>query len=165
MMIRNPKESDLPAITQIYADWYVDLNGKIQNEEVVYWAKQVKDSIENINKIHYLISADNNEIATGIIGWRGDIPIDLKKFTKKSAVELYGIFMRKQFQRQGIGRALMNVFYKNIQGKYDEVILLSADRFKASWKFYEALEFEHVGDLPYKHSEALSRIYRKEIIL
>ena len=142
---RKPEEDDLSKIRLIFSDWYMNQEGTIQNDEVNYWTNKVEKSIKKEIKMDYLVAVNDKSEICGIIGWRGNIHKILTPYTKKKAVELYDLFILKKYQNTGIGKNLIKNFLEKVKNEYEEVVFVSAERWKEAWGFYDKLGFNRVG--------------------
>ena len=160
---RKPKESDLEEIKNIFSDWYVNQDGTVQSGEVSYWVGKVEKSIKKEIKMDYLVAVNNESHVCGIIGWRWDIHKVLTPYVKKKTVELYNLFILKKYQNNGIGKVLISNFLEKVKNEYEEVVFVSAERWKGAWSFYDKLGFNRVGKT--KLSEGNNYIvFQKDLI-
>lgn len=143
--IRKPEEKDLNEIREVFSDWYRDLEGNIQEDEVNYWVQKVEKTLRGEVNMDYLVAVGDEEQVCGIIGWRGNIHKILVPYAKKKAVELYDLFVLKKCKNLGIGKNLIERFLNEASKNYEEVVFVSAERWKDAWPFYDKLGFNRVG--------------------
>jgi L-amino acid N-acyltransferase YncA len=152
MEIRKARKEDLEQIRNIYAQWYTDEStGKPSEEDISYFTKKIEDAISkteaSLQSDYYCLVAENEKgKIIGILGLRKPHHKLLPFTTTTNAMEIYSLFALER--NMGVGRALVHTL-KNTAAikKYKEIIVLSANRWKESWPFYDALSFERIGTL------------------
>lgn len=163
VVIQSPAITDLERISQIYSEYYVDEEGKIDPEEIKYFTELIEKSIKETSSDateSYLVARKQNEIQ-GIAGYRNVIKKFLPYTVTPNPLEVYVLFVEKNHSRQGIGKELIE-YIKTIAIKkgYTELVVRSASKFRDSgWKFYEKLGFQEVGTIPEKTGQE-SKIFK-----
>jgi N-acetylglutamate synthase-like GNAT family acetyltransferase len=161
--IRKPSKRDIAGIKSIFSDWWRDSDGNIEKEEVDYWTEKVKDAIAGETGTKYLVAINNENTVCGIIGWRGNIHKILVPYAKKKAVELYDLFVLKKCKNLGIGNNLIERFLNEASKNYEEVVFVSAERWKDAWPFYDKLRFNRVGFIRSEKTGELYQIFQIDL--
>lgn len=119
---------------------YILRNTPITEEEQL---KKVKRYLEEIRKKEriYLVATHKGKII-------GSVNVERKKFKEKHVGTL-GVFVKKNFRNEGIGKALMKEIIK--RSKKIGIKLITLDLFKVNkmaFILYKKLGFKKYGELP-----------------
>lgn len=155
MIIRPAIKEDLEKIREIYAPYYP------KQEDLDHFVGRVNEALGGTEEavrrdMHYLVAEQDGSVVA-VLGFRTPHS-KLFPFTKtERPVELYSLFSRAK--GGGAGKALVKKMFQIVREKnYSEVVVYSNKLFQESWGFYDALDFERVGDLD------MGRVWRKPIL-
>ncbi|KKT28563.1 MAG: hypothetical protein UW43_C0001G0039 [Candidatus Yanofskybacteria bacterium GW2011_GWA1_44_21] len=166
MEIRNVKKEDITEIRNIYSKSYIDEeSGRPKDEDVDYFTKKVEDYVdqtkESLGSDYYYLVAENNTKVIGVIGTRKPHVRLLPLAKTDNSVELYSLFVLEK--NLGVGKSLVNKIIEICRQKgYSEMMVLSANRWKESWPFYDKLGFERAGTIT-ELSGRLSQVWTREL--
>ena len=110
--IRQATLEDLPEITSIFRDTIIHVNSKDYSEkQIAVWASGADDAetwTERINTFYFIVAEINN----AIVGFA----------YLKNGNYFDGLFVHKDFQRQGIGSKLLRIIESQVMMHDFEVI-------------------------------------------
>lgn len=123
----------------IYTAWGETYKGLIPDSildgrSMDRWAQRAKENPEN----KYIAFSKGN--AVGVVGF---LPQARDFVTDKESGEIVALYVLKEYQKQGIGRALMNTALKDISSERVTLFVLKGN--ENALEFYKHMGFELTG--------------------
>ncbi|WP_179320866.1 GNAT family N-acetyltransferase [Winogradskyella helgolandensis] len=130
IQIRPATLEDIPEITSLFRDTITHINKKHYSEnQIIAWASGADDTEEwekRIKKLYFIVA----EIETNVVGFA----------YLKNGNYLDGLFVHKDYQRQGIGSKLLRIIESQVMMNDFEV--LKSDVSKTALPFFDNKYFE-----------------------
>ncbi|MEI6144368.1 MAG: GNAT family N-acetyltransferase [Candidatus Berkelbacteria bacterium] len=129
-------------IEEILRQWLFDSQtGEFREDELVEDMELMKNSLSSDNERKYYVATTNDKVI-GVVGMQ-PVYHKLEKFVQgKDSVEVINLYVDKNSQGLGVGKALMTEIEEASKSfGHDEILLWSGPRFKdTAWGFYDHLE-------------------------
>lgn len=145
IIIRSPQMSDLESLLEyvnslVEEDALIKLREKMTLEKEKEWLEKSLKEIKE-NKRHYLVAVIDGEVVSG-----GELR---KDFGRQSHVTEFGIAVKKEYRRLGIGTAMMKSLM-DVAKKDKDIKVLHLDVYadnEPAIAMYEKLGFKEVARL------------------
>ena len=160
------EDADLKNVRGILADWWREKDGSADLPQVHFWTKEVEKEVaggEGSRARKHLV-AEKDGAVCGVVGYQMEPHKLIAAVAQsKKPLEVYMLFVKKESERQGIGRALLLEVEKYArEHDFKEVVLNSSDRWMDSWGFYEKMDYQRLLDRPQTHG-GTAAVYSKLI--
>ena len=142
MIIRKFAEKDLSQVVELCREirqHHMDmLNGYFNEQDDAFEKKSFLDTLQN-DKVVALVAEDDGEIIGLVYGEFRDAPY----LTKPKIADISNFGVKKDKRNRGIGKQLMDAFFKICQErKVDEIRLGVYNQNTIAYKFYENYGFK-----------------------